>query len=93
MGLLVELFRMYNDGELTGEAPLMSYRGTDGWRVWSRGKATQCFRKGLASGGRRWREEERGAGASLIPEEFALHSGRLGGGNQTGRENSTGGSD
>ena len=33
VGLLVELFSMYNDGESTGEAPLMSYRGTEGWRV------------------------------------------------------------
>ena len=28
VGLLVELFSMYNDGEWTGEAPLMSCRGT-----------------------------------------------------------------
>ena len=50
---LVELFRMYNDGELAGEAPLMSYRGSDGWRVWSRGKGTWCLKKGFASVGKR----------------------------------------
>jgi len=79
VGLLVELFGMYNDGELTGEAPLMSYRGTEGWRVWGRGQATRCLRDGIANVGRKWRDEGRGAGAKLIPEEFALHSGRIGG--------------
>ena len=33
----------------------------------------------MANVGERWREEERGVGARLIPEEFALHSERLGG--------------
>ena len=41
------------------------------------GKASQCLRKGLGIVGRRWREEGKGAGASLTPEEFALHSGRI----------------
>ena len=36
------------------------------------------MREGIASVGERWREG-RGAGARLIPEEFALHSGRIGG--------------
>ena len=62
-------------------------------RVCSRGKATQCLRKGLASIRSRWREEARGAGVSLIPEEFALQSGRIGGSNQTGREKSSRGND
>ena len=79
VGLLVELFKMYKGSALTGEAPLMSYRGTDGWGVWSRGRATKCLRKGIARVGERWKGEGRGAGARLIPEEFALHSGRIGG--------------
>lgn len=38
VGVLVELFGMYNDGGLTGEAPLASYQREQGWRVWSRGR-------------------------------------------------------
>lgn len=79
VGLLVELFSMYSSGELKGEAPLMAFRGEEGWRVWSRGQATQCLRSGIADVGGKWRVEGRGAGARLIPEEFALHSGRIGG--------------
>ena len=33
VGLLVELFRLYGNGDLTEEAPLMSFRGKDGWEV------------------------------------------------------------
>ena len=79
VGPLVEPFIMYNDGELTGEAPLMSYRATEGWRIWDRGQATRCLRDGIASVGRTWRDEGRGSGAKLILEKFALHSGRIGG--------------
>ena len=79
VGLLVELFRLYGNGDLTEEAPLMSFRGKDGWEVWSRGRATQCLRDGIASVGERWREEERGVGARLIPKQIVLHSGRIGG--------------
>ena len=79
VGLLVELFRLYGNGNLTEEAPFMPIRGKDGWEVWSRGRATQCLRDGIASVGERWTEEGRGAGATLIPEEFSLHSGRIGG--------------
>ena len=73
----MELFRLYDHGDLTEEAPLIPFRAKDGWEVWSRGRATQCLRDGIASVGERWREEGRGAGARLIPEEFALHSGRI----------------
>ena len=31
--LLVELFSMYDSGELMGAAPLSAFRGTEGWRV------------------------------------------------------------
>ena len=75
----MELFRLYGNGDLTEEAPLMSFRGKGGWEIWSRGRATKCLRDGTASVAKRWREEEKGAGARLIPEEFALHSGRIGG--------------
>ena len=50
-----------------------------GWKVWSRGKATQSLRNGIARVERRWGDEATGAGARLIPEEIALHSGRIGG--------------
>ena len=33
VGLLVEIFSVYIDGELTGEAHLTSYQGKEGWRV------------------------------------------------------------
>ena len=75
----MELFRLYGNGDLPEEAPLMSFRGKEGWEVWSRGRATQCLRDGIASVGERWREEGRGARARLIPEELVLHSERIGG--------------
>ena len=37
VSLLVERFSMDGSRELTGEAPLMIYRTTEGWRVRSRG--------------------------------------------------------
>ena len=55
----------------------MAYRAAENWRVWSRGQATRCLRSGIAGVGGKWREEERGVGARLIPEDFALHSGRI----------------
>ena len=74
----MELSWLYNNGDLTEEAPLMSDGGNDGWDVWSRARATLCLREGIASVGERWREEGRGVGAKRIPEELALHSGRMG---------------
>ena len=41
VGLSVELFSMYDKGQLTGEASLISYFGAEGCRVRSRGQATQ----------------------------------------------------
>ena len=80
VGLLVKLFSMDVSAELTGEAPLMSYRAAEGWSVRSRGQATQRSRSGIANVGGKWREEGRGAGATPIPEDSALHSGKIGGG-------------
>ena len=65
---------------------MASYQEKEGWRVRSRGKATQCSRNGIAGVARKWRDERRGAEARLIPEEFALHCGRIGAGNKAGRE-------
>ena len=93
VGLLVEVFSMYNSEELTEEAPLMAYRGREGWRVWSRGQANQCLRSGIADAGGRWRNEGRGVGARLVPEDFALHSGRIGGGYKTRNKASARGGD
>ena len=80
VGLLVKLLSMDVSAELTGEAPLMPYRAAEGWSVRSRGQATQCSRSGIANVGGKWREEGRGAGATPIPEDSALHSGKIGGG-------------
>ena len=79
MGQLVELFSMCNSEELRGETPLMAFRGREGWRVWSRGQATQCLRSGIADVGAWSRNEGRGAGARLGPEEFPSISGWIGG--------------
>ena len=49
MRLLVELFRLYNNVDLTEKGPLMSYRGKEGWEVWARRLETQCLRDGIAS--------------------------------------------
>lgn len=62
------------------EAPLMVYWSERGWRVWTREHATKCLREGFNEVGRNWSEEGRGAGARLIPREFALLPGRFGGG-------------
>ena len=77
--LLVEHFRLCVNGDSKEEAPLMSPREEDDWEVWSRGRAIQCLRDGIASVGERWIEEGRGAGARLILEQFVLPSGRIGG--------------
>lgn len=74
---------MFNIGYLTEGEPLM-YHGRGGWRVWSRGTATQYMRNGIASVRRKWTGDRRGAEARLISQEVALHSGRIGGGNKTG---------
>ena len=79
VGLMVELFNTYNAEELTGEAPLVSKWGTEGWRVWDWEQATRCLRDEIARVGRNKRDEGRGAWAKLIVDEFALHSGRIGG--------------
>ena len=60
-------------------APPTAYRSGGKWKVWKLGQATYCLRSGLDSAGAEWRSQGKGAVAALIPEEFALHSGRIGG--------------
>ena len=91
VGLLVELFSMYGSEELTGEAPLMAYRAVEGWRVWSRGQATQCLRSGIADVGGKWREE--GRGDETDSGRFRVAFGEDRGGHKTRTEASAGGSD
>ena len=38
------------------------------------------MRSGIADVRGRWRDEGKGAGVRLVPEEFSLHSARIGGG-------------
>ena len=72
---------MYGNGNLPEEPSLISSTmGKDGWEVWSRRRASQCLRDGIARVEDRWTEEGRGAGTSLTYEEFAYYSGRIGGG-------------
>ena len=77
---------MYNIEELTEDAPLMSYCERGGWETWSRGRATQCMRGGIASVGEVWGQEMEGARARPIPETFALKSEIIGGTTRLGRE-------
>lgn len=79
VGLLAELLDRYEGQGLTDKAPLMTFREGGKWKVWGRDRATKCLREGLEGVGKRWGEEGRGAGAGLVPEHFALHSGRIGG--------------
>ena len=44
-----------------------------------RGEATERLRRGIGVVAQKWMAEGRGTGANLKPEEFALHSGRIGG--------------
>ena len=76
---LLELFEYYGTSIQGENAPLMAYRRGVVWRVWTRGQATYCLRNGLEGVGEKWRSQAKGPVAELIPEEFALHSGRIGG--------------
>ena len=57
----------------------MTYRIGAEWRVWTRGQAAYCLGSGLERMGEKWRSQGKGSAAELIPEEFAPHSGRVGG--------------
>jgi len=76
VALLAELVGIY---DLPEEAPLMTYRHGEEWKVWERERATKRLREGVGWVGQKWRSEGRGVGANLDPAEFSLHSGRIGG--------------
>lgn len=64
---------------MTAKAPLMTFKEGGRCRVWGRDGATKRLRGGLVEVGKRWGRQGRGVGAGLVPTEFALHSGRIGG--------------
>ena len=74
--LIQELYRIH-DGR--SDLPLMAYRSHGGWKVWTRGQATYFLRRGLSVVATARENREGGGKARLVPEEFALHSGRIGG--------------
>ena len=57
----------------------MVYKSGGRWKVWTRGQATYCLRSELERVGEKWRSQGRGAVAELMPGEFALYSGSIGG--------------
>ena len=80
MDLMVELAGYYGTPVPGGEkAPLTTYRSGGRWKVWRKGQATFCSSRELERVGRKWKEQGRGAVVELVPEEFSLHSGRIGG--------------
>ena len=79
VGLLLELFWLYGNGNVTEEAPLMTCGGKGDWEDSSRGRAPQCLRDGIASVGEKREEEGRGTGSRIYPEEFSWNSGTVGG--------------
>ena len=79
MELLGELLGMFRGVEMPEEAPLMTFWSSTKRKVWTRGQATHCLRTGLPCVAEEWGQQRRGREAvRLIPEEFALHSGRIG---------------
>ena len=77
---------MYNNEELTENAPVMSYWERGGWEAWFRERATPCMRGGIAGVGEIWGQELKGAKSRPIPETFALRSGIIGGATRLGRD-------
>ena len=76
MELLQELYRIH-EGRL--DLPLMTYRSYGCWKVWTRGQATYCLRRGLSVVAGAWEKGKEGEKTRLILEEFALQFGRIGG--------------
>ena len=74
--LLQELYQI-NVGR--AELPLTAFYSTRRWQVWTRSQEIQCMRQGLSVEARNGEKEEKRPRARLIPEEFAVHSGRIGG--------------
>ena len=72
--ILLHLLDMYP--ELESQVPLMQGAGEQGWKVVSRSEVTRALRLLVSSLG-------------MNPEEFALHSGRIGGATQLARMGAT----
>lgn len=53
-----------------------SYRG---WKMWTRSQATYFLHRRLSVVAEAWEKEKRVEKPWLVPEEFALYSGRIGG--------------
>ena len=76
--LMVELLGYYENTVPGGKnAPLTTHTSGRRWRIWTKGQATFCAKCGLERVGRKSREQGRGAVGELVPEEFALHPGRI----------------
>ena len=62
------------------ETPQTTFWNGTKLKVWTIGQVTHCLRSGIAGVAEEWSQERRRSeGVRLIPEEFALHSGRIGG--------------
>ena len=79
-GEAVELLqRLYQGHEGRLDLPLMAYRSYEGYQAWTGDQATHYLRRGLSVVAETWEKERRGGKARLVSEEFALHTGRIGG--------------
>ena len=61
--LVQELYRIH---EGRSDLPLMVYRSYGGWKVWTRGQATYCLRRGLSVVAEAWEKEGRGENSGRI---------------------------
>lgn len=59
--------------------PLMACRSYVCWHVWTRGQAAHYLRRELLVVVKAWVKEGGSDMARLVPEDFAPHSGRIGG--------------
>ena len=76
MELIQELYGIHGGRP---DLPSMAYRSHGGWKVWTRGQATYCLLRGLSVVAIARENRKESGKARLVPEEFALHSGRIGG--------------
>ena len=66
-GLMQDLYRSH---EGRPDLPLMAYRIYGGWKVWTRGQATYCLRRGLSVVAGAWEKEGISEKVRLVPEEL-----------------------
>ena len=76
MELMHELYIIH---EGRPDLPLMAYRSYGGCKVITRGQASYCLRRGSSVVAKAREKLKEGGKARLVPEGFALHSGRIGG--------------